>query len=395
MNDLFNISRIKINNTDTKFKRFLINEINWKNQLIAIKGARGTGKTTLILQYIKLNLPFSDETLYVSMDELFFTKNNLIGLATKFVQNGGKYLFLDEVHKYPNWSREIKLIYDTFPKLKVVFTSSSILEIFKSESDLSRRAVSYTLPEMSLREFIELETGIVLPSFTIDEIVLNHIQITSTILKEIQPIKYFNLYNKYGAYPFYKEGKEEYNQKLLQTINLIIEVDILAVENISFQQIIKLKKLLFAISSSVPFTPNIKKLAAKINLSRQSLVKSLHSLEKARLLILLNKKTRGVTALNKPDKIFMNNTNIMNVIYSETSIGTLRETFFINQTLYNNIVHIADKGDFIINNFTFEIGGANKNRKQIHNIKNSYLIKDNITYGSSNTIPLWLFGFLY
>ncbi len=395
MDALYNISKSKITRINTHFNRFLIDNINWKNQLIAIKGARGVGKTTLLLQYIKLHLPKNDTVLYVSMDELFFMKHSLIGLAEIFVQNGGKHLFLDEVHKYPNWSREIKLIYDRYAELQVVFTSSSVLEIYKAESDLSRRAISYILPEMSLREFIALESNIVLPSYTLDELLKNHQDITSTILDEIKPLQHYNKYIKYGAYPYFKQGIDEYHQILIQTINLIIEVDIMAVENISFLQITKIKKLLFAIATSVPFTPNISKLAAKVELSRQSLVKALHSLEKAHLLILLNKKSKGITALNKPDKLFLNNTNIMEAITANHNVGTLRETFFINQTKYNNTVYLAEKGDFIINENTFEIGGKNKTQKQIKAIKNSFIVKDSIEFGSTNSIPLWLFGFLY
>ena len=266
MDALYNISKRKITRVNTHFKRFLIDKINWKNQLIAIKGARGVGKTTLLLQYIKLYLPKDDTVLYVSMDELFFMEHSLIELAEIFVQNGGKHLFLDEVHKYPNWSREIKLIYDRYAELQVVFTSSSILEIYKAESDLSRRAIPYILPEMSLREFIALESNIILPSYTLDELLKNHQDITSTILDKIKPLQHYNKYIKYGAYPYFKQGIEEYHQRLIQTINLIIEVDIMAVENISFLQITKIKKLLFAIATSVPFTPNISKLAAKVEL---------------------------------------------------------------------------------------------------------------------------------
>ena len=397
MEVLFNKSRINIERVTTNFKRFLHLNINWKNQLIAIKGARGVGKTTLLLQHIKLNLPKDETVLYISMDELFFTENSLISLAEKFTQNGGRHLFLDEVHKYPNWSREIKLIYDNHPELQVVFTSSSILEIYKSESDLSRRVVSYTLPEMSIREFVELKDGIKLPSFGLEDILQNHIKIASQISKKIKPLPIFNQYIKYGVYPYFMQGLDEYPQKLLNTINLIIEIDILAVENIDFQQITKIKKLLFAIATSVPFTPNVSKMATKIQISRPSLLKALHYLEKARLINTANKFNKGISVLSKPDKIYLNNTNIIKIIAQNNSnIGNIRETFFFNQLKAVANINLADKGDFIINNkYTFEVGGKNKAKKQIKFVKDAYLVKDNIEFGNANTIPLWLFGFLY
>ncbi len=397
MKELFDTSRAKIERIPLKFQRFLLTKINWNHKLIAIKGARGVGKTTLMLQYIKRFLPKDESVLYVTLEELFFIDNNLIELANEFVQNGGKYFFLDEVHKYPNWAKEIKLIYDNHPQLFVVFTSSSMLEIYKAEADLSRRVVSYTLPEMSLREFIQLDKGIELPSFSLNDILNHHISISATILDKVKPILAFNQYNLYGAYPFFIEDKKDYHQKLFRVINLIIEVDILAVENIDFLQITKIKKLLFAIATSVPFTPNISKIAEKVQLSRPSLIKALYYLEKARLITLVNKPNKGITALNKPDKIYLNNVNIANVIAkSNINTGMVRESFFLNQLSVNNKANLSPKSDFIINDtFTFEIGGKNKTNKQVQGIKNAYIVKDNIEYGHKNDIPLWLFGFLY
>ena len=397
MHNLLFKSRKKVERVSLKFSRIGIVNINWNNQLIVIKGARGTGKTTMLLQHIKKNHPKDNSVLYVSMDELFFMETNLVDLAENFEKIGGKYLFLDEVHKYPNWSREIKLIYDNQPELNVVFTSSSILEIYKAESDLSRRAISYTLPELSLREFIELHQEIVLPTFTLDEVLTNHIELTSVVLNKLKPLQAFNDYNEFGVYPYFKQGVYEYQQKLINTINLIIEIDMLAVENIDFIQITKIKKLLFAIATSVPFTPNITKIAEKVNLSRQSLLKALSYLERARLIHMVNKPTKGVTALNKPDKIYLNNTNLISTIASyNANIGNVRETFFIHQVASIAKVQLSIESDFFVNDtYTFEIGGKNKSKKQILNIPNSFVVRDDIEYGSGNIIPLWLFGFLY
>jgi len=397
MEQLILTSISKVQKVKTDFSRFLMDEIKWKNRLIAIMGARGSGKTTLILQYIKQNLHHPEEVLYVSMDELFFQENNLVELAHKFSLNGGKSLFLDEVHKYPNWSREIKLIYDNHPDLQVVFTSSSILEIYKSESDLSRRVVSYTLPEMSLREFLELSRDVKIPSYTLDEILTHHLEIVTQIIEKVKPIQVFHQYNEYGAYPYFNEGIEEYHQKLINTINLVIEVDILAVENIDFNQVTKIKKLLYAIATSVPFTPNVSKLAQRIQISRPSLLKALFYLDKARLIHNANKPNKGISVLTKPEKIYLNNGNLINAIgKNSVKVGNIRETFFFNQLDVLHKVNLSDKSDFIVDDkYTFEIGGVNKTNKQIRGITDSYIVKDNIEYGVNKVIPLWLFGFLY
>lgn len=386
----------KLNRTTLDFQRYLIDQIDRDNQLIAVKGARGSGKTTLLLQYAKKHLDLKS-SLFVSLDHLFFIENTLISLAKDFAKIGGTHLLLDEVHKYQNWSRELKLIYDDVPELKVIFTSSSMLEIYKSESDLSRRAVSYDLKEMSFREFIVFETGLDLKSYSLENLLENHTEIANALLKQIKPIPLFLKYLEFGAYPYYKENSNLYHQKLLNTINLIIEIDINAVDNISYDLIVKLKKLLFAIATSAPFTPNITKLSERIGTSRAVLIQAIKQLERAGLVNELYRPTKGIGVLTKPEKLFLNNTNLMYALAKEnTNVGTLRETFFINQFKNLAVIHLADHGDFLINEkYTFEIGGKNKTQTQIHNIKNSYLAKDNIEVGIRNIIPVWLFGFLY
>lgn len=386
----------KIARTSLDFQRYLIEEIDWNNQLIAIRGARGAGKTTMLLQYVKKNLNLKT-SLFVSLDHLFFIENTLISLAKDFSKIGGTHLLLDEVHKYPNWSREIKLIYDDVPELKVIFTSSSMLELYKSESDLSRRVVSYDLKEMSFREFIVFETGLDLKSHTLAAILENHTEIANSLLEQIKPIPLFLKYLEFGAYPYYKENIKLYHQKLINTINLIIEIDINAVDNISYDLIIKLKKLLFAIATSAPFTPNITKLSERIGASRAVLIQAIKQLERAGLVNELYRPSKGIGVLTKPEKLFLNNTNLMYALAkSNTNVGNLRETFFVNQFKNLAVIHLADYGDFLIDEkYTFEIGGKNKTKVQIHNIKNSYIAKDNIEVGIGNIIPVWLFGFMY
>ena len=397
LTDLLLQSKQIIEQVELKFSRYLMNDINWKNRLIAIKGARGSGKTTLILQYIAKNLKADHTVLYISMEDLYFYKNTLLSLADEFVLNGGKYLFIDEVHKYPDWSRELKLIYDKHKNLKVVFTSSSILEIHKAAYDLSRRAVEYYLKELSLREYIALKSDIVLPYYEFNDLLQNHTLISKEIAKAIKPVYEFNRYVVNGVYPYFTEGKEEYNQKLKNTLNLVLESDLPAVYNIDFNMIYKIKKLLYAIATSVPFKPNISKLSEKIGVSRPTLLALLDYLENAEIIYQLHLNQTGVSTLSKPEKIYMHNTNLLHVLSENNfNVGNIRETFFLNQLSTFNKVNYSKETDFIVNDkFSFEIGGKNKQQKQIRNISNAYVVKDNIEMGMDNIIPLWLFGFLY
>lgn len=306
-------------------------------------------------------------------------------------------MLLDEVHKYPNWSREIKLIYDNFPGLQIIFTSSSILEIYKGESDLSRRAVSYNLKELSFREFILLDASIEFPVYSFEEILENHNQIATEIVQKIKPIAHFGKYLKIGAYPYFVESEENYNQKLLNTINLIIEIDINAVEDLNYETLVKLKKLLVSIASSAPFTPNVTKLSEKIGVSRNTLIQAIKILSRAGLVNELYKDASGIGVLTKPEKLFLNNTNLMYVLAKDNiNIGNVRETFFLNQFKDLHEINLSEKTDFIINNkYSFEIGGKGKTKKQIATLENAFVAKDNIEIGFGNSIPVWLFGFMY
>ena len=397
MQKLFKLQEVLLSNTSS-YKRYLSEKIDWSNRLIAIKGARGSGKTTILLQQIKFDLSEKDIALYTSLDSIYFLENNLVDLAEEFVLQGGTHLFLDEVHKYPNWSREIKLIYDQFPKLKTVFTSSSMLEIYKGESDLSRRAVSYFLKELSFREFLYFDKKITLPTYTLEEILKNHVTIARQITATLEtPIKEFKSYLEYGNYPYFLENKESYLFKLTQTIQLILESDLSAIENISYDDSRKIKKLLVAIAQSVPFTPNISKLSERLGMSRVFLINAIKLLNRADLVLELYRTRKGVGALTKPEKLYLNNTNLIYALApKQAEIGTLRETFFANQMKHIHEIHLAEKGDFIINKkYTFEIGGKNKPTKQIKGIENGFVVRDDMEVGGLNIIPLYLFGFMY
>ena len=395
MNELLQKSILKTSRVSLVFKRYLYKAIDLKARMIAIKGARGTGKTTLLLQLAKIW--DIKEVLYVALDDLFFTSNTLYSIAEEFFRLGGKRLLLDEVHKYPNWSRELKLIYDDFPELQVIFTSSSILDIYRGESDLSRRVITYTLSEMSYREYLILYENIVLPEFSIDDIVKNHGEISLELMKQFIPLKYLSSYLKCGAYPFFEGNASDYYQKLLNTINLTLEVDIQVLENIDYQSIAKIKRLLYVISTNVPFTPNIQKLSEQIQLHRNALVRALQLLQKAELIHTLYKQTKSISTLNKPDKIWMHNTNLMYAISgNEVNKGNLRETFFLQSLPMRYKTSLPDRGDILVNDrYIFELGGRNKTQLQIKGLDSAYIVQDDIEIGAMNTIPLWLFGFQY
>lgn len=398
MEELFRKYIEKIQRIDTNFVRSFIHDINWNARLIGIKGARGVGKTTLLLQYMKLN--YSDnwqESLYVSLDSFSFRGKTLIGLADEFVLNGGKYLFLDEVHKYDNWAQELKNIYDDHAELKVVFTGSSLLEILNSRADLSRRAIVYHMQGLSFREYLEMETSQKFDTFTLEDILRNHIKIANLINSKIKPFRYFESYLKQGYYPFYKEDKDLYEQRLEEVINMMLEIELPLLRGVDIGLVSKIKQVLAIISESVPFTPNVTHLSQKMTVHRTTLMTYLHYLEEVGLTTNLQKEAKGSVKLQKPAKIYLENTNLMFVLSpSNANIGNARETFFANQVGYKNKLNYHEKTDFLVNNvYAFEIGGKDKTNKQIVGIENSFIVADGIEYGYQNKIPLWLFGFLY
>ena len=398
MEKLIQFSASRIETIDTSFKRYLWDTIKWDNRLIAITGARGVGKTTLLLQYIKENLnERPDEVIYVNMDDLYFSKNTLVDFADQFVKLGGKYLFLDEVHKYRNWSQEIKNSYDYFPGLKIVLTGSSALDIYKGNADLSRRAILYKMQGLSFREFLALNYKLFFPVFELNDLFNAAHKIIPSVLEKIKPLKLFEEYLKHGYYPFFIEGIDEFQIRLKQIVNHILDSDLPSVENIDFKSVHYLRKLISILAEIVPYKPNILKLSQQVGVSRETLVRYLYLLEKADLLILLQSGVHGMSKMNKPEKIYLNNPNLVNSLGdSRSNQGTLRETFFINQLQVSHTVTSSDKGDFIVDNkYTFEIGGRNKNRKQITGIQDAFVAADNIEYAQHNKIPLWLFGFLY
>lgn len=389
MESLITKYRSLLNYTRTDFVRYLHDQINWDARLVAVLGARGVGKTTLILQHIK----FYDDiqrTLYVTADDIYFASHTLYDLAQQFSQNGGKKLYIDEVHKYPRWSTEIKNIYDLLPDLQVVYTGSSILELERGGADLSRRRLQYVLHGLSFREFLQLKYNIKVPCYTLQDVV----QGRPSLPMGTQPIALFKEYLQTGYYPFFQEA--DYLTRLDAIVNQTLENDIPAFANMNISTTIKLKRLLYIIAQSVPFKPNFTKLAADLGISRNAINDIFAYLEKACMITQLHTDTQGIKLLGKVDKVYLNNTNLAYSLTDSTpNIGNIRETAFLMLTRvsYNTLSSAAS--DFYIAPYTFEVGGVNKTHKQISGIDNAYVVKDNIEFGALTTLPLWAFGLLY
>lgn len=379
------------------FIRNLEAQINWKARLICIRGARGTGKTTLMLQHIKKTFKNLEKVIYVSLDNLYFSDHSLLDFVDSFAKHGGRFLFLDEVHKYPDWSRTIKNIYDDYPELHVAFTGSSLLEILNARSDLSRRALVYNLQGLSFREYLKLTADADFPILTLDEILKKNEKLSADIVSKIKPFEFFDDYLKFGYYPYFLEGIDDYYTRLNETVNMILEVELPLLRKVEVAYIGKIKKLLSAIGKSAPFIPNTTELSSRIQIARQTLLQYFQYLEESKLIFQVFKKSRGLGNLEKPDKIFLENTNLMYLLGDiETNEGNVRETFAFNQLSHSHEVLFSEKSDFFVDKkFTFEIGGKNKKRKQIPDIPNSYILADDIEFGTDRRIPLWLLGFLY
>ena len=388
---------LTIKNTRLTFRRYLTESIDWSNRFIAIRGARGCGKTTFLYQYIKTHLPLNEEVIYANLDDIYFTTHRLIDFAEDFVINGGKYLFLDEVHKYPTWSLELKTIYDTYHDLKIIFTSSSILEVYKGNADLSRRLVCYDMEGLSFREFLLLEKGISLKKIPLEEIIKNHIAIAMEITADIKIIPLFRNYLEYGHYPFFMESKMSYHAKLANTINLILETDLPAINKIEYGNIYKLKKLLSYLAMNGPYKPDITKLSGQIEVSRNTLLLFLDYLKSSKAVNLLKTDKSNESVYTKPEKVYLHNTNLLFAIGGDvTDTGVMREIFFFNQLSAKHKVGYTEKGDFLVNNkYTFEIGGKKKGFEQVKEIKESFIAADGIEVGYKEKIPLWLFGLMY
>ena len=391
MEKLYELYVKKLKTVSTDFVRYLYDRINWDSQLIVIMGARGVGKTTMVLQRI-LMTNAKKESLYISADNTFFAGNTLYDIATKFSQEGGKVLYIDEVHKYQDWSKEVKMMYDFLPDLKVVITGSSILELIRgTDADLSRRAIRYKLEGLSFREYLNFSFGLNIPAYSLEDILNGKVELPEEVK---YPLAHFKKYLTKGYFPFFKQ--DDYYQRLENVINQTMEVDIPAYARMNVSTARKLKQLLYVISRSVPFKPNFTEIGRAISSDRGTVADHMVYMEKSSLIRQLNFAPDGMDLVQKVDKIYLGNTCFIYALADENpEIGNIRETFFYCAMCVNHKVTSSPAADFIVKGHTFEVGGKSKKQKQIKNVNDAFVVKDDIENAYMNIIPLWTFGFNY
>ena len=398
MEALFKKHKMLISQVSTDIVREMMHSVNWERQLVAIRGSRGVGKTTLIRQYIKQKYGISPgEALYCVMDSMYFTNHTLLDLAERFHLMGGKHLFLDEVHRYPTWSREIKEIIDLYPNMKVTFTGSSLIQILNADADLSRRVLSYTMEGLSFREYLQFYKGIQIPVYKLEDILKNYDNICTDINNLCHPQPLFEEYLKVGYFPFYDGEEEEYYSRIENVIDFIVEQELPQFCGVDAANTRKVKALIQFLADSVPYELNIAKLSARLELNKNTVLSYINSLGRAELLLLLYSDSKTITRLQKPDKIYLHDPNMFYALGFGEKIGTIRECFLINQLSVNHTVEYGkEQGDFIIDgNITIEVGGPDKTFEQVAGIPNSYIFADRIEFAVGKKIPLWMAGLVY
>ena len=386
---LYAYMRLQLELTTSGFHRYLYERVNWSARMVAITGARGVGKSTMVLQYLK-SQPSDSKFLYVSADHTYFSTHSLVDVADEFSKDSGQLLVIDEVHKYSDWSRQLKQIYDTHPDMRIIFTGSSVLDIMDGVADLSRRVLHYTMYGLSFREYLELFRGISASSFSLEDILGGEAHVEGLI----HPLPLFRQYLVEGYYPFALEG--DFPMRMQNVITKTIESDIAQYAEMKATTAKKLKKLLAVISMLAPYKPNADSLASEIGVSRNSIPDYLMLLEKAQLIGQLRDDTGGIRGLGKVEKVYVDNPSLMAILSGgKTDVGNMRETFFYNQMRVNNDVISSRQSDFVIGNYMFEVGGRNKGKRQIENLEDAYVVKDDIEFAQGNIIPLWAFGLNY
>jgi predicted AAA+ superfamily ATPase len=397
MEPLFQYQDNLLRSVNNSFRRYLHLNINWDQRMIGIKGPRGAGKTTLLLQHLKFDLKErTSQALYVTADHTWFYNHTLLDTAMDWYKQGGRLLFIDEVHKYPQWSRELKNIYDGLPEMRVIFSASSALDIYRGEADLSRRVISYLLAGLSFREYLTFTHGTKFDPISISDIHASHREISAAVLEKLQPLPAFTKYLRNGYLPIIAEGEAEYLPRLEQVINAIVDSDLAYIAHYNAGTAVKVKRLLGVIAESAPFKPNMSALARKMDLHRESIYEYIYQLRDARLLNILSAAGKGVSRLQKPDKIFLENSNFVYAINPTPDKDNIRETFLLNQLENTGAEVFAPvEGDFLTSGILIEVGGRSKDAKQVKSA-NSYLVAaDDIEIGVGTKVPLWLFGFLY
>jgi hypothetical protein len=395
---LIETSNRQIREETSTFHRYLMDEIDWRDRLICIKGAKGTGKTTLMRQRMKEHFGIDSRlALYASLDDLWFARHQVRDLVEYLYEHGYTHLFLDEVHHLgKEWSLVIKNVVDQFRNINIVYSGSSLLHLEKGGGDLSRRQATYLLHGMSFREYLELEGVLKYKPLAMDEIVSGHVGIAASISKDLKVLPYFEAYRKNGFYPFYRESFGKFRERLLETVNKVLDIDYPSIDEVSQDTIRKTRKMLMVLAASCPQTPNMSKLYRELETGRDQGLKMLKALQRAGLLALLDSKGLKLNNLSKPEKIYVDNTNLMAALVPHVNIGVERETFFYSQARKDHVVAYTGTGDFVVDGrWTFEVGGTGKGFTQIADLPDSYVVNDETTIGHGNKIPLWLFGFLY
>ena len=395
---LIETSNRQIREETSTFHRYLMDEIDWRDRLICIKGAKGTGKTTLMRQRMKEHFGIDSRlALYASLDDLWFARHQVRDLVEYLYEHGYTHLFLDEVHHLgKEWSLVIKNVVDQFRNINIVYSGSSLLHLEKGGGDLSRRQATYLLHGMSFREYLELEGVLKYKPLAMDEIVSGHVGIAASISKDLKVLPYFETYRKNGFYPFYRESFGKFRERLLETVNKVLDIDYPSIDEVSQDTIRKTRKMLMVLAASCPQTPNMSKLYRELETGRDQGLKMLKALQRAGLLALLDSKGLKLNNLSKPEKIYVDNTNLMAALVPHVNIGVERETFFYSQARKDHVVAYTGTGDFVVDGrWTFEVGGTGKGFTQIADLPDSYVVNDETTIGHGNKIPLWLFGFLY
>ena len=394
--EIIEISDKRVRQVNTRLHRSLYSSIDWSNRLISVKGPRGVGKTTMLIQRIREAFPDREKALYVSLDNLWFLTHSLRDLVNYHVDHGGTHLFVDEVHYLNNWQTLIKNLYDDFPELNIVYTGSSLLKIDYRQGDLSRRQVVHSLPGLSFREYLAFEGLLDYPIIPLTEILANHVRIAQEIAEKVKVLGVFDRYLTNGYYPFYREPGSGYEMRISQLVNQVLESDYPSIEDVSAATIRKARRMLRILSETPPQTLNLSALCRELETDRKMGYKMLLALERAGLLMLLSSKAESLKNMSRPDKIYCDNPNLMNALVPDSNVGTMRECFFFNQLRAAHLVTYPKEGDFLVDGkWLFEVGGEGKGFNQIKDIPDSFLAVDDTEVGRGARVPIWLFGFLY
>lgn len=392
MDHFYEAHKLLVNAVDEKIVRELHHEIDWSARVIGIKGFRGVGKTTFLLNFIKDHYGDSRDCLYVNLNDFYFAKRRIFSFADEFYKRGGKVLVLDQIHKYPDWSNEIRLCYNELPGLQLIFSSSPVLRIFEGNDNLKDIAMVYQLEGLSFREFLNYRTGKNFEKLSLTDILVRHKEIVPDIIRTVRPLAYFPEYLKSGYYPYFIKNPEFYGESLLRHVNLALEIDVTYLNQIDLKYLPKLRKLVQLIGAQMPFSPNVSKVSAEIETSRATVLNYLHYLENARMIdLLFENGSNG--QLQKPEVVYLHNTNLLHVIAPDNiNNRNLRTTFFYNQVGYQHSVKSAKLLDFRVDDqYEFIVGG-----KYTQTLgEDCFAAADMIETGDGNVVPLWLFGFLY